>query len=448
MLYDIINFTVMKTNSCLSLLTTFLIVGISQKCFSQDQCKDVLEAAYNRLSITQTNSASAAAKSWFCSDKFFSDIKKNSAGGTITVPIEGVPVEFGYTNNSDEALQSREKFCQSSSSSFSSDQAMVMFSQVVEKRTIEAWENCMRITHQGNGTSITLNETVVGNDIYVTAKFNINTDADRNVRPVIIGCYYSGANEVAGQWTKGTEVTTSGIIQQFRRQNENDPVSITLQTSQGLSQPLVIKGKEYPMEIGNIKVDWEEPYQGEGAPQQVWQEIVTGDHSCYSDCQGEPTRTNYTVRLDGSIWGNGFLRNIEFKCLEGPCPWSALMEKKLLNSKVAFGSCDVWAGPMKWRLSGEWVFYETKWKAGGTAKRQLNRGDAIALYIPKKARNVRIYGKTLEGAFDYPINGIGNSPWLQYNGYTNSETNYILKFKVPQMPQNSTKTPTGGFGSH
>src|SRR5688572_10070163 len=301
-----------------SILLSLTLTCVLASKFSpaQDQCRDVLEAAYNKLSINQSSSAAAAAKSWFCSDKFLSDIGSNAAGGTITVPIEGVPVEFGGSSNSERSLQIREQFCQSSSSSFSSEEAFVMFSQVVEKRTIEAWENCMRDRLRNTGSGITLFESVSGNDIYVTARFNIINDADRTTRPIVIGCYYSGVTMIAGQWTKGTEVTTGGIIQQFKRKNENEPVSITLQTTQGLSQPIIIKVKEYPLEIGDIKVEWEEPYQGESSPQIVWQEIITGDHSCYSGCGGEPTRTNYHARLDGSNWGNGFLRNIEFKCLE------------------------------------------------------------------------------------------------------------------------------------
>lgn len=119
------------------------------------------------------------------------------------------------------------------------------------------------------------------------------------------------------------------------------------------------------------------------------------------------------------------------------------MEAKLLNPKVAFGSCDVWAGPMRWRLSGEWVFYEQKWKPGGSTKQKLNRGDGVSLRIPKNSRNVRIFGRTLEGAFDYPLNKISSDSWLRYSTFTSSDDYYVLQYKVNKTPQKSSKKPEG-----
>lgn len=419
-----------------NLLTLLLILTIS-KSFSQDYCKDVLDAAYNRLSISSNQSSVSAAKNWFCSDNFFSDIKNFTASGSISIPIEGVPIKFGASGNDYSSLQKREQVCKSSSNYFSSDQALTIFKQVVEKRTIEAWERCMIEKFRGSaGTSIYLEEEVTGNDIFVKAKFRIVDDASRDKRPLVMSYFFTNAYDIKGDWVTGKEVPLTGILHQFRRKDENEPVTITLTTTQGISQTLTIKGKEYPLEIGYIRATWEEPYQGEGEPQEVWQQLVTGDHSCYSNCRGEPTRTNYSIRLDGSNWGNGFLKDLRLDCLEGPCGgWHERKEIKLLNSKVGFASWDVWTAPTRWRLSGKWIPYVEKWKNGSTNPRTLNRGDKISLSIPTNAKNVKIYGRTLEGNFEFSISNIKSDKWLKYESYTTTWGNYNLLFRVAQRPE-------------
>jgi hypothetical protein len=424
--------------------TLTLILATSFGAYSQDYCNDVLVAAYNTLSINSSQSSVSAAKSWFCSDNFFSDIRDHAAGGKITIPIYGVPVEFGGTYNSQSSLQKREQFCSSSSSYFSNDQALVIFKQVVEKRTIEAWERCMIEKFKAIGnSSIYLEEDISGNEIFVKAKFRITDESSRDIRPLVMTCIYTNAIMLKGDWREGNEVPLSGIIQHFRRIDENEPVTIVLTATRAVSQTLFIRAKEYPFEVGEITATWEEPYQGESEPQEIWVEKVTGDHHCSSNCKGEPTRTNYTMKLEtrdnsGRLLSSedGYLKEPKLNCVDGPCGgWHEIKELRLISQTVAYGSWDVWTRPTKWRLSAKWVYYTTKYKKGSSSKTLLRRGDQFIIKIPDNARNVRVYGKTLDGSFDFTLGTITSSKWLKYLGTINSDGYYNVSFIVRKRPQ-------------
>jgi hypothetical protein len=423
---------------------TLLLILTAGKSFSQDYCKDVLDAAYNRLSISSNQSSVSAAKNWFCSDNFFSDIKNFTASGSISIPIDGIPIKFGASGNDYSSLQKREQVCNSSSSYFSSDQALTIFKQVVEKRTIEAWERCMIEKFRGSaGTSIYLEEEVTNNDILVKAKFRITDDALRDKIPLVMSYFITNAYDIKGDWVTGKAVPLTGILHQFRRKDENETVTITLTTTLGISQTLTIKGKEYPLEIGYIKATWEEPTQGEGEPQEVLKELVTLDHHCEGDCRDEPTRTNYSIRLEvkdntGRLLtpSEGYLKDPKLNCMEGPCGgWNQVKEVRLLNKTTAYASWDVWTRPTRWRLSGNWVYYTESWKYGSTSQKTLNRGDRITLNIPTNAKNVKIYGKTLEGYFEFSMSNIKSDKWLKYESYTTNWGNYNLQFRVAQRPE-------------
>ncbi len=82
---------------------------------------------------------------------------------------------------------------------------------------------------------------------------------------------------------------------------------------------------------------------------------TTGNHHCFFNCKGEPTRTNYTLDLAAS---NGArLRNPQLRCAAGPCEgWNAVLSVRLENAgRAAHASWDVWTKPTTWELAAEEV---------------------------------------------------------------------------------------------
>lgn len=406
---------------------------------AQELCSDIKDAFYNKYQINSARSVSAAARSWICSDNFLSDIKKLSSGSSISIPILG---SYDGTKSNESFFMKRDQFCQNSSYNFTEDEAYAIFSQTVDKVVVEAWAKCMSDRNRRFGNSvISLEEEVNDESIFVTAKFRITVDGLRDKHALITNFFSENAQEVKGEWSKGTEVTIQGVVHHFRRIDPNKPVIIKLLTTQGVSDNLVIKAKEYPAIIGNIQATWEEPYQGEAEPQEVGQERTTGDHHCESDCEGEPTRTNYTLKLEPKSNGvrltasDGYLKDLKFQCMEGNCGgWNEVKEVRLLNKVTGYASWDVWTRPTRWRLSGKWVYYTEKWKYGSSSERQLKRGDQIILVIPSRARNVRIFGETPNGAFEYTWGTIKSTSWLKYRGNHESWGRDYLTFEIARTP--------------
>jgi hypothetical protein len=150
---------------------------------------------------------------------------------------------------------------------------------------------------------------------------------------------------------------------------------------------LVTAPRPVPGEIG--------PGMALGAPRTVLAEVVsmrvighgrrsvshgTGNHHCSSNCQGEPTRTNYSVSLQA---GPGrVLREPTLRCVSGPCPWSAVLYARLEDdSRRAVASWDVWAMPTTWELSAEEISFEpittavTRVAEGGLLRVPVATGD-------------------------------------------------------------------------
>ena len=82
---------------------------------------------------------------------------------------------------------------------------------------------------------------------------------------------------------------------------------------------------------------------------------VTGNHHCSSGCQGEPTRTNYALRLEANK--DTSLRNPQVRCIAGPCHgWNAVLFVRLeQDNRSAVASWDVWSQPTTWQLTADEV---------------------------------------------------------------------------------------------
>ncbi len=80
-------------------------------------------------------------------------------------------------------------------------------------------------------------------------------------------------------------------------------------------------------------------------------ETTTRDHHCETNCQGEPTRTNYKLLLSGDE--NTLFKNPKLSCSSGPCEgWNAVLAVRLEDGgRTATASWDVWAHPTTWALT-------------------------------------------------------------------------------------------------
>lgn len=163
-----------------------------------------------------------------------------------------------------------------------------------------------------------------------------------------------------------------------------------------------------PYELGVMR------YEGTGTltikiPEYTWKKISTinntkgtGNHHCESDCDGEPTRTNYRVSVDvpPSREGNArILKNTTLKCLRGPCGgWNEVIDVEIINGdQKAIASFDVWSKPTTWRLSAD--LYERQVVNEAKTSELLSFSDTELLEIPapRTASSIVISGTMPDG---------------------------------------------------
>ena len=83
---------------------------------------------------------------------------------------------------------------------------------------------------------------------------------------------------------------------------------------------------------------------------EVFDEKTTSDHHCSSNCQGEPTRTNYRISID--VDASHRLSSPRLVCAAGACEWSSNNFARIAaDGRRVEGSFDVWGRPTRWRLA-------------------------------------------------------------------------------------------------
>lgn len=212
-----------------------------------DECKDALiHAAYDRLEISTDRDVASAAKGWFCSDRFMQQASSKESGGGVTIPINGVPIGFSGSHSSAKSLAERDSFCADNSQRFSEKDLVEISGQFVRREALDAWTSCMRDRSGLGVTGIVLSPTVAGRDITVVARLQVALDGAEKITPFVLDVLVTGGTVGKGRWSEGALLTQGGLPQLFRRASEEDTVVITLVTTAGSSQPLVISGIPKP----------------------------------------------------------------------------------------------------------------------------------------------------------------------------------------------------------
>jgi hypothetical protein len=124
-------------------LLLFIFLTVSSICFSQDQCKDILEGFYNKTQTSNTGNFVKDVTNWLKSKEFKDYINNGGTSIGINVPIEGIPVgfDFGSTNQDYQKLQSY--LNSGNTTTINNSFANFVSSQIVEPKVVDAWNECM-----------------------------------------------------------------------------------------------------------------------------------------------------------------------------------------------------------------------------------------------------------------------------------------------------------------
>jgi hypothetical protein len=143
----------------------------------------------------------------------------------------------------------------------------------------------------------------------------------------------------------------------------------------------------------------------------------TGDHGCYDNCRGEPTRTNYQIHMTADDFqtpklGDRKLASPNLTCKSGPCPWSQPLHVRLeADNRSASASFDVWSNPTSWELSADVLEYQVVSEELVEESLTVGPDPLVQIRIPQNAVSASFTGSMEDGqpfSFEPGKNGQGS----------------------------------------
>lgn len=371
----------------------FLVILVPVSSSAQgfcDACKEVLKLGQRVITISSSSNENEATKSWFCSSSFEQRVRNSSFIGEITVPIEGVPVNFKAGSDNEESFRRREAFCSSASRNFNREDTYNIFQQLADENVVREWGSCVERSCSDlsptSGLSLALNRT--GGQVTTRLRW---TPRFTGEQPPIITSV-----------TRVNLICTSDIIQTQKVVNvegladictTNNRQSSTLlinTTSAGpISKTLLgdLNGTRAGRAIVTVTTN-----SSVRRPYRRWtRDIRTGDHHCGGglfNCSGEDHRTRY--ELDITVAADEFLVNPTLACIDGPCGFSKVWQTIVTNDgHRAFTAFDTWSRPMTWRLSASSERMENVSNRASQIYSLIYGGD-VSLRVPKSRSSAEV----------------------------------------------------------
>jgi len=262
--------------------------------FSQDCDKLLQGGLYSFTGMTNTGSFSKDLRTYYLSEQFKKDMKSGKWGGSITIPVEGVPVTLGMDFSEDKYNEFKSKLLQVTELSITSSFYQTSFSSIPNANLYEAYNECVRIKNDVSKTGFIQGINVETEDVVVfTIYYRPQAPGDRmpivqsfNVQPE--GSVLSGGLAV------GQRLNSYSILVTTKRDEEKDIV-LSLKTDRGshtsksFAEGSLSTAKEFP--IGTIITSFLKLEQfnvatknNEKSPGGVW----TSQKSKWSPCDGRP----------------------------------------------------------------------------------------------------------------------------------------------------------------
>ena len=348
-----------------------------------DACKEVLKLGQRTIAISASSNENDATKSWFCSSSFVQHVTSSSFRGGITVPIEGVPVNFNVGSDNAESFQRREAFCSNSSRNFNREDTYNIFQQLADENVVREWGRCVERScsdiNPSNGLSLALTRT--GNQISARLRWSPRFTGEQP--PVITSVSRTNLTCSSDLIQAQKVVNVEGLEEHCTTDSrQNSTLLINTTTAGPISKTVLgdLTGTRAGRAIVTTTVN-----NMVRRPFRRWtRDIRTGDHHCGGgpfSCRGEDRRTRY--ELDITVGADEFLVNPRLDCIDGPCGFSKVWQTIVTNDgHRAFTAFDTWSRPTTWRLSADSERLENS-PIRTSVVHSLIYGDQVTLRVPR-----------------------------------------------------------------
>lgn len=270
------------------------ILMISLNVFSQDCDKLLQDGLYSFTKMTKTESFGKDLRSYYLSEKFKSDMRSGKWGGSLSIPIDGVPFSIGANDSEEKFSELRTKLLSISELKLETNNVQVLLQSIPNTNLYEAYVKCIDIKDRKGvsgfvqGTNVETEDAVVFTIYYRPSSPNDPMPKVTEFNVVPEGSIISGGLVIGENLSGFTTFITC-------KRPLNKDLILTIQTDRGgisskaSAQENITSSKELP--IGTIITSYLNFEQfnaatnnNEKSPGGIW----TSNKSKWSPCDGRP----------------------------------------------------------------------------------------------------------------------------------------------------------------
>lgn len=267
---------------------------ISISSFSQD-CDRLLEdGLYSFTKMTNTSSFGVDFRTYFLSETFKTDMRSGKWGGSLTIPIEGVPFSLGANDSEDKFTELRTKLLSITQLKLDANTVQVLLQSIPNTNLYEAYVKCIELRGQPNLSGFIQGANVETEDAVVfTIYYRPSSPTDPMPRVTGFSVIPEGS-VVNGSLTIGDNLKGFTTLVTCKRPVDKDLI-LTLQTDRGAISSKasaldnIASNKEFP--IGTIITSFLNFEQfntatknNDKSPGGIW----TSKKSKWAPCDGRP----------------------------------------------------------------------------------------------------------------------------------------------------------------
>ena len=275
------------------MILLFLLMFINKTAYSQDCDKLLQDGLYSFTKMTKTESFGKDLRTYFLSESFKSDLRSGKWGGSLTIPIDGIPFSIGANETEQKFTELRSRILSISELKLEKNNVQILLQSTPNINLYDAYIKCVEISQQNisgftQGTNIETDDAVVFTIYYKPSSHN-------DPMPRVTQFNVIPENSIiSGGLTVGESLSGFTTLITCKRYIDKD-VILTMQTDRGAisskvsAQENTFSNKELP--IGTILASYLNFEQfnvvtknNEKSPSGIW----TSNKSKWAPCDGRP----------------------------------------------------------------------------------------------------------------------------------------------------------------
>ncbi|WP_449397426.1 hypothetical protein [Chryseobacterium wanjuense] len=218
------------------LLITIVLFVQCAFCYGQcpeavSTCEKLLQGGlYSFTGMTNTGSFSQDLRTYYLSEQFKTDMKNGKWGGSLTIPVKGVPFTLGASDSEERFQQFRSMIMSETTLNISSDYYQTTFASIPNTNLYEAFNQCIQTICNENQVGFLPVKELITED-YVVFTIHYRPQVSTDPLPKVEYFKVENALSVSNVPTKDQVLSQTTIIS-ARRDPEKD-ILLTLQTDRG-----------------------------------------------------------------------------------------------------------------------------------------------------------------------------------------------------------------------